>query len=219
MSVHNYVISTDFGWPGSPAQVTDYVYPSQLNQEIEDSLGFAADTIFVDEDADDVEITFTAVLTGPQVTALDAVVAAHTPVDPTPEDPTEGRPGVISRLYETGVAVRDVVYQKANGKVEKASCATVATSILAGFVEQIDVPMVGYAVIRYLGDLEGFTGLTVGEIYLLGQTAGLIVEETDTVDVDYPDETPQSGHTRYKVGLAASASKLWVDISRGFDEY
>ena len=219
MSVHNYVLTTDFGWDGiSP--VTNYVDPAQLNREIEAStIGFPADTIFVDEDIDDVEITFTAVLTGPQITALDAVVAAHTPVDPTPEDPTEGRPGIISRPYETGVAVMDLVYQKTNGKVEKASCSTVATSVLAGFVEQIDVPMVGYAIVRYLGDLDGFSGLTVGEIYIMGQTAGSIVEETDTVDVDYPDDTPQSGHTRYKVGLAASSSKLWVDISRGFDEY
>lgn len=221
MSVHNYTLTVDFGWPGSPAAVTDYIDPAQLSREIEadPTIAIAPDTIFADEDADDVEITFTPALSGAQILALDAVVAAHVPVDPTPEDPTEGRPGIFSRQYETGVAVRDLVYQKSNGKVEKASCSTVATSILAGFVEQLDVPMVGYATIRYLGDLDGFTGLTVGEIYLLGQTAGSIVEETDTVNVDYPDDTPQSGHTRYKVGLAASSSKLWVDISRGFDEY
>lgn len=220
MSVHNYIISTDFGWPGAPAAVTDYVDPSQLSHEIEaSSIGFAPDTIVVDEDADDVEITFTAALTGPQIATLTAVVAAHVPLDPTPEDPTVGTPGVITRPYEAGVVVLDLVYQKANGKVEKASCTTVGTSILAGFVEQIDVPVAGEAVIRYLGDLEGFTGLTVGEIYLLGQTTASIVGETDTGNGDYPDNTPQSGHTRYKVGLAASSSKLWVDISRGFDEY
>jgi hypothetical protein len=220
MSIHNYVLTTDFSWTGAPAPITDFIDPAQLNREIEaSSIGFPADTIFVDEDADDVEITFTPVLSGPQVTALDAVVAAHTPIDPTPEDPDEGRPGLMTRQYETGVVVRDLVYQKTNGKVEKASCIAVSTSILAGFVEQIDFPIAGYASIRYLGDLSGFSGLTVGEIYLLGQTAGSIVEETDTVNVNYPDDTPQSGHTRYKVGLAATSSKLWVDISRGFDEF
>lgn len=221
MSVHNYVISTDFGWPGSPAQVTDYIDPAQLSREIEadPTIARAPDTIFVDEDADDVEITITPNLTAGEITALNAVVAAHVPIDPTPEDPTEGRPGITVRQYEPGVVVRDVVYQKSNGRVEKGSCSTVATSVLAGFVEQIDVPMVGYAVVRYLGDLEGFTGLVPGSIYLLGQTPGSIVEETNTIAADYPDESPQSGHTRYKVGVAASSSKLWVDISRGFDEY
>lgn len=221
MSVHNYTLSGDFGWPGAPAAPTDYVDPAQLALEIEadPTIARAPDTIILDEDADDVEITITPNLTAGEILALDAVVAAHTPDDPTPEDPTAGRPGVISRPYAAGVGVRDLVYQRSDGVVDLASCTAVSTSILAGFVEQIDVPTAGFAVVRYLGDLDGFTGLTVGEIYILGQSAGSIVEETDTVDANYPDETPQSGHTRYKVGLAASSSKLWVDISRGFDEY
>lgn len=221
MSVHNYAISTDFGWPGAPAAVTDYIDPAQLAREIEadPTIARAPDTIFVDEDTDDVEITITPNLTAGEILALDAVVAAHTPTSPTPEDPTEGRPGIISRPYAAGVGIRDLVYQRSDGVVDLASCTAVSTSILAGFVEQIDVPMAGYAVVRYLGDLDGFTGLTIGEIYIMGQTAGSIVGETDTGNGDYPDGTAQSGHTRYKVGLAASSSKLWVDISRGFDEY
>jgi len=219
MSVHNYVLTTDFGWDGVQP-ITDVIDPAELSREIDAStIARPADSIFVDEDADDVEITITPNLSGPEIITLNGLVAAHVPSDPVPEDPTVGGPGTYFRPYVVGVAVRDLVYQKSDGTVDKASATTVATSILAGFVEQLDVPTSGQAVVRYLGDLEGFTGLTVGDIYILGQTTGSIVRETDTGSGDYPDQSPQSGHTRYKVGLAATSSKLWVDISRGFDEF
>jgi hypothetical protein len=219
VSIHNFALTTDFGWDGVQP-ITDVIDPAQLSREIEaSSIGRAPDSIMADEDADDVEIIFTPDLTGGDITTLGVVVAAHVPTDPVPETPTEGTPGTISRPYTAGVVVRDLVYQKSDGTVDRASATTVATSVLAGFVEQIDVPSSGLAVVRYLGDLDGFAGLTVGDIYILGKTVGTIVRETDTGSGNYPDQTPQSGHTRYKVGLAASATKLWVDISRGFDEF
>lgn len=127
--------------------------------------------------------------------------------------------GTITRPYTGGVALRDLVYQKNDGTVDKASATAVATSILVGFVEQLDTPLVGQCTVRYLGDLSGFVGLVPGAIYVLGKTAGTIVRETLTGDANYPDQTPQSGHTSYKVGTAGTSSKLWVDISRGFTEF
>jgi hypothetical protein len=217
MSVHNYALTTDFGWDGVQP-VTDVIDPAQLSREIEAStIARPADTIFVDQDADDVEITITPDLSGAEIVTLNAVVAAHVPVVPGPEDAV-GAAGTIARPYEVGVVVRDLVYQRADGLVDKASATAVSTSILAGFVEQIDVPSSGYAVVRYLGDLQGFTGLTVGDIYLLGKTGGSTVRETDTGNANYPSLTPQSGHTIHKVGVAASSTTLWVDISRSFVE-
>lgn len=122
------------------------------------------------------------------------------------------------RDYAAGVAVRDVVYQRADGKVDQADASAVSTGIPVGFVQALDDPSVGKCVVRFAGDLDGFSGLTPGKIYILSTSPGQIVEETDTGNVNYPDTTANSGHTIAEVGIAGSATKLFVGTIRDFEE-
>lgn len=125
----------------------------------------------------------------------------------------------LVRPYTAGVVVRDAVYQKSDGKVDKADASAVATSeAFLGFVTAIDSPGLGQATIRYHGDLVGFAGLTVGETYLLSTSSGQVVGLTDTINPNYPDTTPGSGHVIREVGHAGAVNTLFVEGSRDFEE-
>lgn len=126
--------------------------------------------------------------------------------------------GTFVRPYTVGVVVRDVVYQKADGTVDRADASAVSTGIPVGIVEAIDVPAVGQATVRFTGDLTGFAGLTTGSIYILSTAPGGIVEETDTGNVNYPDTTPNSGNVLVEVGIAGSATTLLVRTLQDFEE-
>jgi len=126
---------------------------------------------------------------------------------------------VLTRPYTLGVIAHDVVYQKADGSVDKADASTVATGIPIGFVEVMDSPVVGKCVVRFAGDLAGFAGLLPGKIYILSTAPGVIVEETDTGNVNYPDTTPGSGNVIAEVGIAGSATTMFVGtVGRDFEE-
>jgi hypothetical protein len=126
--------------------------------------------------------------------------------------------GTLIRPYTAGVLLRDVVYQKADGSVDRADASAVATGIAVGVVQMMDFPAVGQCVIRFAGDVTGFSGLVPGSIYLIATNPGGIVEETDTGNVNYPDVTPGSGNVIAEVGIAGSATTLFVGTMRDFEE-
>lgn len=118
----------------------------------------------------------------------------------------------VVRTYTPGVVVRDVVYQKSDGTIDKADASAISTAPAIGFVEQIDFPAAGQAVVKFSGDLSGFAGLTVGGVYLLSKTAGLIVREDDTINPGYPD---LAGEVRQVVGIGGpSGTTLHIGLSR-----
>ena len=160
-------------------------------------------------------------------TTLGIATAVGTSADYAREDHTHGSPpaatiaaasGTVVRPYAVGVSVRDVVYIRPDGVADRASATAVSTGIAVGFAETLDTPSIGFAVIRFSGDLGGFSGLVPGSLYLLGQSVGSIVEETDTGNIDYPDVTPQSGHVVHEVGISVSTTTLFVGVTRDFIE-
>ena len=126
--------------------------------------------------------------------------------------------GALIRPYTAGVVVRSVVYQKTDGTVDRADASAVSTGIPVGLVEAMDVPAIGMCVVRFAGDLGGFVGLVTGSIYLLSTAPGGIVEETDVGNINYPDVTPGSGNVIAEVGIAGSATTLFVGTIRDFEE-
>jgi hypothetical protein len=120
---------------------------------------------------------------------------------------------VLVRPYTPGVLVNDVVYQMADGTVDRASATALGTARpLLGVVQAIDSPLLGLCEIMANGDRAGFAGLVAAEMYLLGQAPGSIVGETDTVNPNYPDTTPGSGEVMIEVGVAASGTLLYVRV-------
>ena len=130
-------------------------------------------------------------------------------------------PGKIVRTYTGGVALRDVVYQKSDGTVDKAdSSAGVASTIpVVGVVSAIDSPAPGQCEITYSGDVPGFAGLTAGKVYILSTTPGGIVADDDTGSGSYPDDTPGSGDVSQEIGYASSATSLFVGVLRDYDVF
>ena len=130
-----------------------------------------------------------------------------------------GGPGDLVRIFTGGVVLRDAVYQKSDGTVDKASAAAVGTAAtFLGFVTALNSPGAGQCEIRFHGDLTGFAGLVVGETYILSTTAGQVVGLTDTINPAYPDQTPGSGHVMREAGHAGAAGTLFVEASRDFEE-
>lgn len=119
---------------------------------------------------------------------------------------------LLTRPYVPGVLVNDVVYQTALGSVDKASATAAVLAKVLGVVTALDVPAVGMAQILVLGDQAGFLGLVPGEVYILSQAPGGIVGESDTLNPDYPDTTPGSGEVLIEVGIAGSATTLFVRV-------
>ena len=130
-----------------------------------------------------------------------------------------GSPEIV-RIYDGAVIVSDAVYQKTDGKVARASAADLSTSEkLVGFVSVVDSPFAGQCKIRFSGDLDTFSGLEAGKLYILSTNPGKIVKAEDTGHIDYPDTTPGSGDVVREVGNAANATTLFVEASRDFEEY
>lgn len=122
----------------------------------------------------------------------------------------------LVRDYTPGVLVRDAVFQKSDGKVDRTNASSISTSeTFVGFVEAVDLPLAGQATIRAGGDLTGFSGLTPGAVYILSLATGSIVKLGDTLDPNYPDST---GEIILEVGIAKSASILFVQSGREFEE-
>lgn len=116
-------------------------------------------------------------------------------------------PGVdrteLVRTFTAGVVVRDVVYQVADGTVDKADAATLATGVPLGVVRVLNSPAIGQCIVVMQGDVGGFAGLTVGGQYILASgLPGTVVLITDTGDPNYPDTTPASGEVLSFVGIA-----------------
>jgi hypothetical protein len=126
-----------------------------------------------------------------------------------------GAPNTVTRTYTPGVLLRDPVYQKADGTVDRGDATSIATMPLVGVVSAIDSPSVGECEITYAGDLGGFAGLTAGKLYIMGITPGVIVADDDTANVDYPDN---AGNIVHEVGVASSATNLYVGTNRDFTE-
>lgn len=101
---------------------------------------------------------------------------------------------------EVGVAVRDAVYLKSNGKVEKADASAVGTTPVIGFVSAV----LGGNQVEVMTEkiLDGFAGLTVAAPYYLSETAG---EITDT-----PPDNP--GTVVQELALAVAADKILIKI-------
>jgi hypothetical protein len=118
---------------------------------------------------------------------------------------------VVTRPQGAGLAVGDPVYLDGTGTAQLADATAYATGAkLAGVVSALNTPAPGQCQIQCLGDLDGFAGLTPGEIYLLALGGG-IVAETDTANPAYPDN---AGNIVVEVGLAATATKLFVNTLR-----
>jgi len=120
--------------------------------------------------------------------------------------------GVITRTYTGGVTVGDSVYQKGDGSVDKADATGASTcEAFVGFVTVLDSPSAGQCQIQYDGDLTALSGLTPGETYILGTTAGGIVGITDTGNLAYPTA---AGSVVREVGLASSSTSIFVQTQR-----
>jgi hypothetical protein len=134
---------------------------------------------------------------------------------------TVDSPSKIIRNYTAGVVLRDVVYQKADGTVDRAdaSAGSPGTIPVVGVVSAIDSPGAGQCEITYAGDVPGFSGLTTGKVYILSTAPGGIVADDDTGDANYPDTTPGSGDVNQEVGYASSATSLFVGVLRDFDVF
>lgn len=101
------------------------------------------------------------------------------------------------------VAVRDVVAVTAANTVDKADADDAAKRPAFGIV--VSKPTATSCVVRFMGELSGFAGLTPGATYYLSTTPGGIVSSPPT----------GSGVLRQVVGDAISATVLVVDIERG----
>jgi len=124
-----------------------------------------------------------------------------------------GLPEVI-RNYTGGVQIRDVVYQKSDGTVDRADASSITTAETAiGLVIAIDDPGAGECRVRLHGDMDGFTGLTVGGLYVLASSPGQIVRVDDTGNPNYPGP----GHALREVGNAVSTTKLFIEPGRDFE--
>ncbi len=139
-------------------------------------------------------------------------------IDLTPEiDVSVVAGGEVIRSYAPGVLVRDVVYLRTDGVVDRASAASPVTIAGRGVVSSIDDPSPGLCKVLLSGDLTGFVGLSIGKTYIAGVAAGSIIAEDDILNPNYPDQTPSSGHVRAEIGEAAAADKLQVGTQRDYD--
>jgi hypothetical protein len=125
----------------------------------------------------------------------------------------------LLRSYAGTVVLGDALYTKLDGDVARADSSALSTSEkFLGFASVVDFPGAGDCSVRFHGDLTEFTGLTTGKLYLLSTDPGKIVRAEDTGNMYYPDQTPGSGHIIREVGHAASATTLFIEASRDFEE-
>ncbi len=127
-----------------------------------------------------------------------------------------GGPADLVRTFTAGVVVRDAVYQKSDGTVDKADASAVSTAeAFLGFVSALNAPSAGQCEIRFHGDLAGFSGLTVGETFILSTSPGQVVGLGDTINPIFPSAT---GSVIREVGHAGSANTLFIESGREMQE-
>lgn len=117
---------------------------------------------------------------------------------------------VVIREYASGVVLRSPVYQQSDGKVGVATAASETTGPAIGVVTAIDDPSAGFCRVAFAGDVPGYSGLSVGKLYILSTVAGQIVAEDDTLNPGYP---MTSGHFIQEIGRAASSSTLFLMVT------
>lgn len=118
-------------------------------------------------------------------------------------------PNTLIREYVAGVSVLDVVYQKPDGTVDKASASSTSTVPALGIVLSMDTPVVGQCYVQYAGDIFGFSGLVTGRVYIISKDPGKLLWEGDIGNVNYPNV---SGNVVQQIGVAGSANRLQIDI-------
>ncbi len=105
--------------------------------------------------------------------------------------------GCCLRDYVEGVEVLDAVTQVSSGKVRKAKRGD---DTFTGLVELMDFPVKGKCVVRFSGDLQGFSDLEPGVNYFLDSKPGKLT-------------THQFRRPRWKrAGIASSASSLLIIV-------
>lgn len=100
---------------------------------------------------------------------------------------------------DSGVAVRDVVYLDGSGVAQKADASSISTAPAVGLV--LDKPTSTSCNVMTYGLMTGFTGLTVGQLYM-SETAGAV---TSTAPAG-------AGRVFQPVGRAVSTTVVLVQI-------
>lgn len=127
----------------------------------------------------------------------------------------EAQPRFISRPFAPGVVVNDLVYQRSDGLVDKASATSIVTMPALGFVAVLNAPSPGLCLIQRAGDLDGFVGISIGAIYIVSLDSGKFLRDDAASDPNYPDNP---GNIVQEVAIGASAVKLLVGSDRDFLE-
>jgi hypothetical protein len=116
---------------------------------------------------------------------------------------------IYTVTYNPGVLVRDVVYVTGSSTLERADASAIATGRCLGVVAALDFPAAGVALVKRVGKVIGFAGLTPGAFYVQSTTPGLILPE-GSVNPAFPSAT---GEVVQVIGQALNASELLVDCS------
>ncbi len=115
---------------------------------------------------------------------------------------------VVSAQYSTGVgvAVNDLVYINGSGSVDKADANGSGTFPAIGFV--LSKPTTTQAIVQFMGELSGFSGLTPNKVLFMSETPGEIVDESSL--------PISSGAAIQPVAVARSSSIIAVLIHPDF---
>lgn len=111
-----------------------------------------------------------------------------------------GGGAVISVTYGESISKGDVVYISTDGKAYKADNSTLETAIALG-VATVDGVLDDVRVITKAGEVDGYTGLTVGAKYYLGTDGGVVQR----------DSVPDTGYL-VEVGIAVEDDTLGVQV-------
>jgi len=111
--------------------------------------------------------------------------------------------------YAVGVAVRDVVYLSSADTVDRADASALATMPAFGVVAALDFPAAGQALVKRIGTVTGFAGLSANDIYVQSTTPGTILPE-GSGDPAFPSV---AGEVIQSIGQAINATDLAVDCS------
>lgn len=117
-----------------------------------------------------------------------------------------GGGGTVDKVTQNahGFALGDVLYINLSGVYVKALASAANTAEVVGMVSR--VVDVNNFEITLNGEVSGLSGLTVGEVYFLSPSSqgGITITEPSTV-----------GHVSLPIGVASSASTLYVAPKRG----
>ena len=106
--------------------------------------------------------------------------------------------------YSTPLSLNSVVYLSAPDTVSLANATSPSTQPVIGFVETL--PSSTTALIKYYGELTGFTGLIPSATYYLSDTLGVATANPPTT----------TGQVVQKLGFAKDATTMVVMIDREF---